>query len=473
MQPIRGLLTCATLLLFACSQDNGPSPNPPPTDGDTTTFTEGDWHPGVALRRVGDAFQEEMDRIAVTAGGNVAAIRTSHRGQDDRVGTSVLELFDGHGRRLASAAAPATAIMLDIIVHPSGEFTVVEVRGDAATPRALWLRRLGADLHLIHEAPLRDQPTERDRQMYVFERQPDGSEAMKTEVIPVSGDGIVRPEAIALTRRRFVLAARGEEAILSTFVYGTKVYALAPDLRVLWSRQIMPLTSSTVSLVGQEVLTVDGAGRIGIAFPIDRAMFPAYQRHFDRNDVIWSGPRDQTMVTRISADGQSTVMRLFSHGDDAIVEPNVAGIVLHDEQVTLCGSARVEGKYQEPNRTMEWDLSWVRGNLEHGTVESGVIDLKRDDYAFDCKIDEAGGMLFAGSNDFFAYDTHSWMEPGQGFVYGIDATGHETTRLAFRGPRHTEVRAIDQRFFAGTFDGPLTHTPSAEVDKKAMLGVWR
>jgi len=476
MKFIRPLAACATLLLLACSHAPE-SPNAAAQPADDTTFADGDWHPGVALRRVGDAFGEVIERIVVTPNGGVAAIRRSYRAADDLNGLSTLETFDASGRVLASAPAPQTVIVIDIVVHPSGEFTVVEVHDENLVRPQLWLRRLGADLRTLRETPLRDQPSAHELLMYYFDRQPDGTSVIgKVEPMAASSDGIVHVDPPAWLERHLLLAARGEEAILSALGYGTKIYVLAANLDVLWSRQVMPSTSSTTTLFGMDALTVDGAGRIGVALSVDQEVIQAYERHFARDDIAWSGPFYQTMVTRIAADGQMPTMRLFSHGD-ADAQPIVAGVALRDDEVTLCGSVHMKNKFQEPNHTMEWDLSWVRGPLSGGPVTSQIIDVKRDDYTIDCKVDANGGVLFAGTNDFVQVDTNSWVEFGQGFLYGVDATGRETSRVALRGPRHTQVQAFARSegghvFFAGSFDGPITHTPTTEWNKKAMLGIW-
>ncbi|WP_394834686.1 hypothetical protein LVJ94_50140 [Pendulispora rubella] len=470
MTATRRVLTCVTFLLCGCNHTSD-STNDPPGGRDDTPFAEGDWHTGVPLRRVGDAYRDEIARVVVTPSGNVAAIRRAQQSRRDFYVSSALETFDPQGHRLASAGSPPMTFLADVVVHPSGEFTVVEVRRDGPVLQSVWLRRLGADLHLIRETALRDEPPMHERLVYEFELQPDGTSVLgKVQPLPVPGDGIVHVDFVPGPLRHLVLAARGEEAILSTLGFGTKVYALTPDLHVIWSRQVLPIVRSWTVSLGQESLTVDGAGGIGIAFPVDGEVFQAYEQHFGRDDRAWSGPSYQTMVTRLSADGRSATMQLFHHGETRAA-PMVSGIAMRDDRVALCGSVRVD-RFQATNQSMEWDLSWVRGTLSSGTAESGAIDVKRNDYTLDCKFDANDGVLFSGVNDFVQQDTGMWVELGQGFLYGIDAMGRETARLSLRGPRHTEIRSFDHEFFGGTFDGPLPAS-GVEYAEKAMLGTWR
>ncbi|WP_394821419.1 hypothetical protein [Pendulispora albinea] len=465
---------------MACSDSNAPAPTPTPTpQQDTHTFADEPWHPGVRLRRVGDAFAEHVPRVVVTPSGNIVALRGSRAEKGELPGVEVVEMVDPDGRMLGSMAGPPDRAGLDLVVHPSGELTLIELRPSASkNEKEVWLRRLGADLRTLREAPLRDRPSEHELLTYFLATQPDGSPVIdKVESRPAPADDIVRIDFVKWAQGHVRLAARGEEVLVGAWTYGTKVYALGADLEVRWSRQVMPESPSTVTVFFPEVLTVDEAGRIGIAFPVSAPLLEAYKRHFGREDIPpYKGPSYfQTMVRRITADGRKDTGRTFDYGDRADIDYlDVVGMALRGDEVTLCGSVRIKNKLHIPNQTEEHDLGWLHGNIEGGAVQARAADLLRQDYAHTCRVDAKGGLTFAGTNDFLQVDTNSWMEFGQALVYAVDAEGKETARITFRGPRHTEITTFDWTkrgavVFGGTFDGPVTHTEDQRSN--GMLGV--
>lgn len=469
-------------LLFACGADSPDPPEPPEPPDDTDAFTQGDWHPNVSLRQVGTEWKERVQRVVALPSG-VAVLRQSKLTASDLQGVSSVETFDAEGHRVATSTAAATTVIMDLVAHTSGELTLVEARVGADKFRgAVWLRRLGPDLRTLRETPLRDHAPEHELLTYEFDIQPDGSSKLGTigsRTLPA--DDIVTTWAGGWRGRHFILAARGEEAVLSAWSYGTKVYALGPELAVLWSRQVMPEHSWMTTISPREAIAVDDAGNVAIAFPLDKETVEAYVRHYEQPAVAWSGPFLQTMVTRIAADGTGAASRLFGHegGDDSFW--SAGGVTLRGDEVTLCGSVRVRNKFQEPNHTMEWDLGWARGSIPFvgagSAIAMHIIDVKRDDLATACASDDRGGIVFAGVNDFLQVDSNSFVEFGQGFLYAVDAEGRETSRRTLRGPRHTEVATFDRApdgriYFGGSFDGPITHTPEAEMMAKGMLGVY-
>ncbi|WP_394835032.1 hypothetical protein LVJ94_51895 [Pendulispora rubella] len=473
---VRTLAACAVVPFLACS-DSEPAPAPPPEPVDIAPFAEGDWHAGVALRRVGTAYQEKVQRLVALPSGGVAVVRFSKAARNQLDATSIVETFDSAGARLASLAVPEKTAVVDLTVHPSGELTLVEARmGEKWGYGQVWLRRLAPDLRVLAEAPLRDRPSEHERLLYRFARQPNGGLEVidKVETMTVPEDGIVPTWYGAWHNGHFLLAPQGEDIVLSAWSYGTKVYALGADLGVRWSRQVMPEHSWMTTGSPSEGLVVDRAGGVTVAVPIDAETVQAYDRHFGRAPVVWSGSKFQTLVTRIAPDGRESTARIFGHTENG--HWSAAGIGVHGDDVILCGSLRMGDKFKEPNHTMEWDLGWFRGNMTDGTVEAHVIDLQRDDLANACKVDADGNIVFAGVNDFVQVDTNSWVQFGQAFLYAIDSGGNEISRHILRGPRHTGIEAFDGNvqgkvYFGGSYDGPITHTPDTEWAYKAMLGV--
>jgi len=164
--------------------------------------------------------------------------------------------------------------------------------------------------------------------------------------------------------------------------------------------------------------------------------------------------------------------RIFGGNHDLLLR----GVTLQGNEITLCGSMTIEGKVSEPNNTREWDPGWMRGDLTGGAIQSGSLDLPRDDFAYTCKVDTQGALIFAGTNDFVSVDTNSWVEFGQGFLLRVDRAGNETSRRILRGPRHTSILAFDwspdgKIAFGGMFDAPKDHAAPEENGRKAMLGV--
>lgn len=88
----------------------------------------------------------------------------------------------------------------------------------------------------------------------------------------------------------------------------------------------------------------------------------------------------------------------------------------------------------------------------------------------------APGFCLAGELGTRFVDTRSQVEFARGYVLALGTDGHRVDLVTLRGPRHNLIDSLAPRsdgsvVFAGSTDGPITHTDPSEWNATALIGV--
>jgi len=136
-------------------------------------------------------------------------------------------------------------------------------------------------------------------------------------------------------------------------------------------------------------------------------------------------------------------------------------------------------RHDAPNRTMEWDIAMMRGRVDGTSLpEYRTIDLARDDFGWALAAGAGGDLIVGGRTDYVQVDTNSEVENGKGLLLALSPDLARRAVLELAMPRDVQVRALrmlpDGRLlFAGTRDGPLTHTERSMTHNDGFWGVAR
>lgn len=473
------LLTVA-LLSSGCPTES-PPPTPtsvcplaeaPPVEGgllvpavDDVAFAprEG-WPADAPMRQLGTATRGDIQQLEVDARGCIWVLRGEGPDELTARENTLLEIHGLEGQRLRRLAREDNVHPLQFVLHPSGEVTLFEfVNQPGGRDFRLRLRRLAADGRLLTERLFEDAGRPEERVSYATL---DGSLTPQ----PVERDMSVW---LSTSFAHIRAVAQGEEVLFLAWTYGVKLYRLDAALRTRWDVQAMPDNDSMVGLVPQELLTLDARGNALVAWTVSDRQAEAYRRHFGRA-VPWEDDTFKVLVQRYSAQGVFQQLRTFGHPGTELV----SGMALRGDELLL-GADLLIAKHDRPNDTLEHELLLLRGRMEDGTQTlARVMDVSREDYLEDFKVDEQGACYFAGITDALQVDTNSVVEYGQGLILRTSADGEEREVLRLPGPRHVRVRRIALApgggvVFAGTFDEFITHTPKEEQWQRTMLGFHR
>jgi len=126
---------------------------------------------------------------------------------------------------------------------------------------------------------------------------------------------------------------------------------------------------------------------------------------------------------------------------------------------------------------MEWDIAMMRGRVDQASaLEYRTIDLSRDDFGWAMAAAPDGRLIVGGRTDYLQVDTNSEVENGKGLllILGPDLTREAVLQLPM--PRDVQMRAVHvlpdgDLAFAGTRDGPLTHTDPSITHNDGFWGV--
>ncbi|OJT21637.1 hypothetical protein BO221_27940 [Archangium sp. Cb G35] len=434
---------------------------------DEVTLTQREGWPGaVQVRRTGEAFSGNVLQLETDPEGRIWLIRGEKaNGASDKDAVTTLEVYGADGRRALSLAHEEGVLPWRFALHPSGEVTLFEFvkAADARTVR-LRLRRLSPEGAVMRERLFEDEGRAEERIYYDLDQEQILSTSTGTDprdVWPIPK--YARLRAVVL----------GEEAVFMAMTHGVKLYRLDAELQTRWSAQVMPANYWNELLnADQEQLARDEQGNILVAWSMISSQARAYRLHFGR-ELPWSGGRHDIVVQRFGQDGQFQLARTFGREGD---EVELAGLAVHQGEVVL-GAMENILKSDRPNDTTEWDFVLMRGRMEDGVLSlHRTLDISREDWLNDFRVDARGHCYFAGTTDFVQADTNSWIEPGKGLLLKTDENGERLGILTLTGPRNVEVTHLAFRpdgtiQFGGKSDGPLTHTPPGEWFNETVLGL--
>jgi hypothetical protein len=125
---------------------------------------------------------------------------------------------------------------------------------------------------------------------------------------------------------------------------------------------------------------------------------------------------------------------------------------------------------------MEWDVMLGRARLDDAAEDYRTLDLSRDDFAWALAEAPGGGFVLGGRTDYVQVDTNSEVENGKGLFLTLAADLTKQATVELVGPRDVKVSALRMRcdgsvVFAGTRDGPLTHTDPSMTNNDGVWGV--
>lgn len=464
----RGFLG-AFLLLLACQSSNPAREDGivlvPVTDEMRWTSFEA-WPTQTQYRQVGESFKGAVHQLEVDAEGRSWVIRQDFMSPQDITGRFALDVYAPGGQRVLTLEREEGVEPFRFVRHPSGELTLFELqRIPGESSFRLRLRRLSPEGRVLAQRGFDDPGRPGESRTYLLD------ENGVVEVVESP------PEEVRWSRSRFVhlrAVALGEEAAFILWAHGVKLYRLTSGLDLAWDLQLMPEHGWMDRLSGQEQLALDAEGNLLVAWSMYRSEAAAWQQHFGR-ELVWRGGDSDVLVQRIAPDGRFLTAQL--HGGEH--NEQMLGIGVYQGELLIGATSRIR-KYDLPNDTTEWDLILMRVRPEDGSLLLyRVVDLSREDLAYDFQVDKEGRAWFAGLSDFLQVDTNSWVEFGQGMLLRTDAQGERVESLLLKGPRQVIVERLafgpdGAVRFAGTFDGPITHTddedPSLGFDH-VMLGV--
>lgn len=421
------------------------------------------WPANAPVRQLGTSDWGEVTQLEVDSRGCVWVLR--RQGTNATAATGVLEIHELRGQRLRELALDENAEPVHFVLHPDGAVTLFEtVRVSTRGEQRLRLRRLDAEGRLLAERVFEDAGRPEERVRYATR-----SGSLATE--PIDGDMALWVGAWS-THVQGV--AQGDALFFLAWTYGVKLYRLDASLQTRWDVQVMPDTDELGRGTPQELLTLDGRGNVLVAWGLNDRQAEAYRRHFGRA-LPWREDPYEVAVQRYSPEGVLQQTRTFSHAGGG---ERVMGMAARGDELLL-GADVLLTKHDRPNDTREAEFLLLRGPQEDGAQTlARVLDVSREDYLSDFKVDAAGACYFAGSTDALQVDTNSVVEYGKGVILKTGVDDGERRTLTLPGPRNVAVQRIALTpdgglVFAGIFDGPITHTPQGEWQQKTMLGFHR
>ena len=445
------ILVCA----LGCGDDL--APEAPPGDFDSVEFAPyPGWPAGVGVREVGSAFRTLATKVELDPQGRVWLLRSDWHEDSQDLGSPVLERYNPNGRLERRVAISDQALVPDFVVHPSGELSVFVLEPEAMAGRyRLEIVRVSADGEILSRTEFHDTAGPGENLYYD-----------DTGVHTFATDGPLRFGY----RAHVVGLADGEGLYLLAWTYGVKLYKLSADYAETWDTQIMPANLGMTFSFIDELLATDEDGGIYVASQIFEDDVHVFNDHFQRGSLEPVDSYD-VLVERFDPDGTFAHAAVFGGpGGDA-----PTGMTARSGKVLVTGSARIT-KFDRPNRTREWDLFVLRGDLDDGSLESySPIDLARDDFGWAMAEAADGTIYIAGRNDYVQVDTNSEVEDGKGLLLALSPDLSERATLSLIGPRDVQLLALrlatDGRLvFAGLRNGPLTHTDRAMHNNEGVLG---
>ncbi len=419
------------------------------------------WPSSVSVRSVPATFRTAIAEIAPGAGGTVWLLRGEVAQPSQLLPSPALEHYAADGPLLRRITFAPHALVSSFVVHPSGELSVFVMRDDDGDTQKY-------DLHIVRLSEDGDEGTD-----VGFTELPGPHENLFYD-----GSGGVQelpadvPFNLSWMSHVVALPDGDGLVVLAEWTYGFKLYRLSPSYEKEWGVQVMPANIGVVFQGYPSLLARDDDGSIYVGTPLFEEDAHIYGEHFGRAPLVPIGSYD-TLVQRFDAAGAWAGVRLF--GGPAI--DHASAMTVHGGTVLLAGAARIV-KHTDANRTMEWDVMLDRGKLDDAPHDYRTLDLSRDDFAWSLAEAPDGSLVLGGSTDYVQVDTNSQVEDGKGFFLTLGADLAPRPAVLLPGPRDVEVRALAPGrdgaiLFAGTRDGPLTHTDPSMTNNDGVWGVLR
>lgn len=336
----------------------------------------------------------------------------------------------------AGALKPNRLDRVALCSHPSGEVTLA-VFASTAGPEtaALVVTRFAADGSVVRTAYIDDE-----------------------------GAPVVDGHAAYRYGNDIDCASDDEGLFLVASTLDLRLYRLAADLSVQWSRPVMPLTPNLVTqrlLVDSRVVVAnDHAGGAVTAMTLwsdDRA---AFATSFGTTLPPTSGAAD-VLVTRFSADGTRGSAGLLGGPGVELVR----GVRTDGDRVSVLTQITVPATHDINMVLLAADTS-----LDH-TDEAVEINLCEEDEVFDVIPGPGGGFVVAGGACATPGDTSTRV----GFVATLGSDGRRQGVTWFTSARDTRVEAVaptagSELALAGIRNGPTT-APGQSASNEGWVGI--
>ena len=416
------------------------------------------WPDSVAARSVPASFRTTITGLEVDPRGRVWVLRDEFFDPAQLDGTPVLERYAPTGHLEQRIAFPPRSKVSSFVVHPSGDLSVFVLRDDGDRQYDLEIVRLSPDGDALSTTPFQEVPGPRENLFY---------DATGVHELPIDG-----PFKLGFFGHVAGLADGEGLYLLAEWTYGFKLYRLDAAARRVWGAQIMPANIGMAFQFTPSLVASDG-GAVYVATQIFEEDVHIYGEHFGRAALAPLGSYD-VLVQRFDAGGAFGGARLF--GGAAVDQ--ASAMIARDGVVLIAGAARIT-KHDIPNRTMEWDVAMMRGRVDDTSpLEYRTFDLARDDFGWALAAAQDGRLVVGGRTDYVQVDTNSEVENGKGLLLTL---GPDLTReavLELPTPRDVQVRAVrllpdGDLVFAGTRDGPLTHTEPSMTHNDGFWGIAR
>jgi hypothetical protein len=389
--------------------------------------------------RLGSAFRTRALGVLAAPDGSLwAAHADENDGDIFQNRALVIERFDpqlGAGAVVAQAtitpadAQPSMLGHVALCSHPSGEITLA-VFVSVGAPPTVGMPRTAA--------------------LVVTRFAADGT-VVRTAHIDEAGARVIDGHAAYMFGNDIHCASDGEDLLLITSTQDLRLYRLAADLSVRWSRPVMPLTPA---LIGEKALS---GARALVAVAVDGGAVTAITlRNGDREAFAHSfgvmlpatsGDAD-VLVTRFGADGTRVSAGLLGGPGVELA----AGLRVDSDRVSVLAQITVP-------TTHDIDLVLLAGDPAGGHTERAIeINLCNEDEAFDViPAASTGGFVVAGSACSTPGDTSTQV----GYVATIGPDGRRQGVTWFTGDRATQVQALaptaaGELVLAGIRNGPTT-----------------
>ena len=400
-----------------------------------------------------------MTSLEIDPAGKVWLLRDTWSNPSQVLGVPVLERYAPSGHLEKRITFAADAAVSGFVVHPGGQLSVFVKRADSGDLSALQILRLSPDGETIADSRFEETPGPRENLFY---------DDTGVHELPVN-----RPFRLGLTGHVVGLPDGDGLYLLAEWTYGLKLYRLKADYSRAWGVQVFPANIGMAFNFSPSLLARDESGRLHVGYQLFQDDAHIYGEHFGRAPLVPIGGYD-VLVQRFTPDGVFSAARLF--GGAGVDQARA--MTVHGGSVLVAGAARIT-KHDLPNRTMEWDLVAMRGNLDDPSAgDYRTFDLARDDFGWDIAEGPEGTIYIGGRTDYVQVDTNSEVENGKGLLLSLSADLSIQASLTLTGPRDVQVRALrrlpDGRLvFAGMRDGPLTHTDPAMTNNDGVWGTAR
>ncbi|HMG57639.1 MAG TPA: hypothetical protein VK601_29265 [Kofleriaceae bacterium] len=137
----------------------------------------------------------------------------------------------------------------------------------------------------------------------------------------------------------------------------------------------------------------------------------------------------------------------------------------------------IEDRAIGPNKTSNYNVFFASVDPDGNVLGQRELDIDHDEWPR--ALAACGpGFCIGGETGTSWVDTGSQVEFAQGFVMAVGTNASPASLMTLHGPRRNVITTMSGAgdgsvTFAGTTDGPITHTDPAELSTSAVLGTLR